>query len=194
MCAMRLTIDEMKDKVSPGDIVLFGGTSCYSYCVHCCSNSSYNHCALVYEIKEDDIMIINTTFAGCNVESLKDNIKLKYYNNIVVLRLKEQIDAQKFNEIQLKYIGRDYETDVIELAKSLNCGKYCVNKEDLSKIFCSEHVAQTLIELGLLPKEKASNNYVPGDFITTDVYKDVFELNIDNIGCWQGFLNFWKCI
>ena len=59
-----------------------------------------------------------------------------------------------------------YERSISELYKSAWDGPGGHNEENLSSYFCSELVAQTLMELEVLSRSaNPSNEYVPGDFV-----------------------------
>ena len=60
--------------------------------------------------------------------------------------------------------GRPYEKSMVELLKSAYDGPFGQNVEDFSSIFCSELIAETYQQMGLLPGTKSANEYTPGDF------------------------------
>lgn len=65
-----------------------------------------------------------------------------------------------------RYLGKSYEQNIKELLNAIRGDNV---KEDLSTVFCSELVADCLMTLGYLDKEKRlSNNYLPRHFSSKD--------------------------
>ena len=72
---------------------------------------------------------------------------------------------------------KKYETSTIELVKSAYDGPWGKNKKNTKEYFCSELVAQTLQEMGLLGKEQPSNEFVPADFSNDMKLKEGYGLS-----------------
>lgn len=72
-------------------------------------------------------------------------------------------------EARRKFLGRPYETKLLQLMRSAvdEFGDFILfkNSEDASSVFCSELIAATFQEVGILNKKaKPSNEYTPQDF------------------------------
>ena len=57
-----------------------------------------------------------------------------------------------------------YETSTVELVKSAWDGPCGKNKRNTTSYFCSELIAETYQQMGLLEKKEPSNEFVPADF------------------------------
>lgn len=61
MNTRRVTLSELPNNISPGDIVLYSGTSAFAYYIMCLSRSTFNHASMVYDIT-DGVSVSTTTY------------------------------------------------------------------------------------------------------------------------------------
>jgi hypothetical protein len=170
-----------KHQLQYGDIVLFSGTTPASSLVQIPTNSKWSHIGIVYKeaTEVSDVILLESTaeqgvkltVLGDKIESYNGDISLRHLN---VNRTKSMKRALINLYIELK--GRRYESPNIqglaELAKagqdSLDKrGGHTLNQEDLSKVFCSELVAEAYQRMGLLSSTNPmypSNEFTPKDF------------------------------
>jgi hypothetical protein len=175
-----------------GDIVLFSGASSTGSLIKIFDGALFSHVGLVLRVDfSDDVMLWESTTntaglvdihsgsiirKGVMVIPLTSKIFSGWYNRVAVRRL-TGIDNEKRIEIYKRMLqlrkelqGRPYEKNHLELLMSGvkftdEYLSFLLNRqEDLSSIFCSELVAHVYQELGLIGKERYSNQYTPDDF------------------------------
>lgn len=66
--------------------------------------------------------------------------------------------------------GKKYETNVMELVKSAYDGPGGQNIENTDEYFCSELVAETFKQFGIMNTPQPSNEFYPGNFSSSDDY------------------------
>lgn len=174
--------DDRRQYLKTGDIVLFSGKQAISAAIKWMSRSKWSHVGMVYRL-EDLILLWESTMIsditdfdsneavrGVRLVVLSECVK-QYDADIVVRHLK--VDwTDKMNRaltaFRRKVRGRPYEKSKVELIKAAYDGWLGENREDLSSLFCSELIAETYQQVGLLPDVKdggwPSNEYTPGDF------------------------------
>lgn len=170
-----------KHQLRYGDIVLFSGTSDASRLVQIPTNSKWSHVGIVYKeaTEHNDVMLLESTVEkGVTVTMLGD--KIENYNGDISFRhlnVNRTISMRRaLTNIYRELRGRKYESpDAKGLKELSNAGidtldksiGTTLNKKDLSKIFCSELVAEAYQRMGLLSSTNPlypSNEFTPKDF------------------------------
>lgn len=174
-----------------GDLVLFSGATSSGALIKFFDNSEFSHIGLVLKAKYTSQMLIyeaSTNRAGLvDIESGKvrqgvELLPLRYkvfsgwYDRVAVRRLTGITQEQRsmiydgLLELRKEFQGRPYEKSKLELLLStLNIQEGFLSflhnqQEDLSSLFCSELVAATYQRLGLIGRERLSNEFTPDDF------------------------------
>jgi len=172
--------NQIRPNLKTGDIVLFSGNSWASSFIKFFSGSKWSHIGLVVKVDDYDITLVweSTTLTDIpdittgspkkGVQTVPLSSRHKTYDGKMAVRhLNTSITAtMKSNLCTLRkqLMGRPYEQSEIELASSLlDFGKFD-NKEDLSSLFCSELVAESLQCMGIIPDKYPSNEFTPKDF------------------------------
>lgn len=172
---------KIRDSLATGDIVLFSGKGAFSDLIKYASMSRWSHVGMVLKIPEYDFVTVWESTTLSNIKDLdtgnaNKGVQLvplssrvdKYSGGMSIRRLEggalpdESLDALMKLREELK--GKRYERGKMELFKSLWDGKFGLNEEDLSSVFCSELVAAAYQRLGLLSDKLPSNEYTPADF------------------------------
>lgn len=172
--------NQIRNNLKTGDIVLFSGNSWASNFIKFFSGSKWSHIGLVVKIDEYDITLVWESTTLTDLRDINDGIAKKgvqtvplssrintYDGKIAVRHLNRQINDPMKDSLCIlrkQLMGKPYEQHETELAKSLlDFGKF-ENKEDLSSLFCSELVAESLQCMGIIPATYPSNEFTPKDF------------------------------
>ncbi len=170
-----------KYQLKYGDIILFSGEDDVSDIVKIPTNSKWSHVGIVYKeaTEHTDVMLLESTVKkGVTLTILGD--KIENYNGDISFRHlnvnRTTSMRRALTNIYRELRGRKYESpDVKGLKELSNAGidtldknsGTTLNKEDLSKIFCSELVAEAYQRMGLLSSTNPlypSNEFTPKDF------------------------------
>ncbi len=173
--------EDLRGLLKTGDIVLFSGRGFISRLIRLTTRSRFSHVGLVLKFHGYDPVFLWESTAISNIKDAFSG-KLKY--GVQITLLSERIahyegecairqlgnyliapeQTAELNKLRRELKCRPYEKSKKELIKSAIDNFGSENKEDLSSIFCSELVAEAYQRLGLLNEDKASNEYLPGDF------------------------------
>jgi len=167
-----------KHQLKIGDIVLFSGESGE---VQLFTNSKWSHVGVVFKEATDssDVVLLEATPAhGVHLVSLKE--KVDDYDGDISFR---HLNVKRTSSMKRALInlyrelrGRAYESRDYQGARELSNaaidtldknGGQTLNHEDLSKVFCSELVAEAYQRMGLLSSNDPlypSNEFTPKDF------------------------------
>ena len=128
---------------------------------------------------DDQQLDINgNPFFGVQLRRLDDVVYnfLKSGGNVGWGKQKRVFNLDKLNEIYQKYIGLQYPINIIPLCALFPC-KIKYNK----KMFCSELVAQVLIDLYILPNNLDVLKITPSDLANSRKSKENFVEIIDKV-------------
>lgn len=165
-----------------GDILLFSGTSLFSYSIRAFTQSRWSHCGIVVYRPEfgpnAQIWDVSKKHFGGEVALYDLQERIAAYTGAIAYRPLmradkkrglDKGDVKQFDAVYQALIGRPYETSKLELFKAAFDPKIlsyelAMNAPDLSSIFCGELIAETYQQLGLLDRALSANEYVPADF------------------------------
>ncbi len=170
-----------KHQLKYGDIILFSSEAGTSDLIQIPTNSKWSHVAIVYQeaTQNHDVMILEATPTnGVSLVSLGS--KVKNYDGDISVR---HLNVQRVNSMQnalsnlyRELRGRKYESKNTQGLKELSNaaidtldkqGGQTLNQENLSKVFCSELVAEAYQRMNLLSSTNPlypSNEFIPKDF------------------------------
>lgn len=173
---------DIRDELDTGDLVLFSGSGPYSRVIQTATLSPWSHVGMVYCLPPDCVFlweaVVTSTWkdffrgdglkGGVRMQLLSDRLRDYRGCEVAVRRLlkfpRTPAVYQNLSTFRRATKQAPYERHVPELLKSVYDGPWGRNHEDLSDFFCSELVAETYQNLGLLDEAKPSNEYVPADF------------------------------
>jgi hypothetical protein len=174
--------EDERRRLKTGDVALFSGKGRISEIIMRATGSRFSHVAMVVVLKELDLVALWESTTLSNVRDLSSgelrqgvqlvplSDRLEHYSGAVYVRklsktLSED-QLRRLSDFRRTVAGRPYEKSVLELASTL--WNEFGGQEDLSSLFCSELVAETFQQIGLLGDVsaggKASNKYQPRDF------------------------------
>lgn len=170
----------IRSDLKTGDVVLFSGKGGLSAGIKFATGSQWSHVGLVYYLKEYDLMAIwesttLTTFAdldtgvprkGVQIVPLSERIKT-YDGEVSIRHLNKSLSSirrRRLVTLRERFKGIPYEESELQLIKAAYDGPFGANERDISSLFCSELVAETFQELGILSTTLPSNEYTPADF------------------------------
>ena len=175
--------EKLRGRLSTGSIVLFSGKGGVSAGIKWATGSKWSHVGLVVNSLELNTVLL---WESTTLSSLKDldtgvaregvqivplSERLKGYRGSASVRVLspgrqdwEVVALGKLRRLRRELRGRPYEESRLELLRAAYDGPWGENVEDLSSLFCSELVAESYQELGLLPTSPPSNEYTPQDF------------------------------
>lgn len=179
----RYKYEEIRPDIKTGDILLFSGKGNLSELIKKSTFSKWSHVAMALRLDEYNIVLCYESTTLSNIADVTDGKKKKgiqlvslaerlanYKGDVGIRHLHVERTPEMMNalkEYRKEVKNRKYEVNLIELAKSaLDLPPRFIfeNDEDLSSLFCSEHIAEAYQRMKLLSEEKASNEYTPADF------------------------------
>ena len=166
-------------ELNTGDIVLFSGSCIVANTIKVLTLCNWSHVGMIvidshynepllYESTHDDSLTgLDLGESNQGVQLVRLSERVDHYDGEVSVRkliganLTED-DLYRFHLMRKSFVGRKFEES--ELQITMSAISFIETDEDLTTLFCSELVAQSYIELGLLPGNIASNNYTQEDF------------------------------
>ncbi len=159
-------------------VALFSGKDAISYGIKKASHSKFSHVGVILSNanEEDDWYCFEST--GSRDEVLKGeypHVRTRPWEEVVqdyegkvsyrlfVFQDRDRADSDEVTTFMEKYDGKSYTKNPVRLVKSLFDLNKKSKSEVLKTVFCSELVAQMLMELGILENGSAGN-YIPKDF------------------------------
>lgn len=171
---LRDNLVDLMNTLKTGDIVLYHGNMFVSEVIQAIQDNEWNHVGMIVETK-DGIHIIESRISkikGTDRNGVRFTpLSIKSFKNVGVehigiKRLKKPLTKEMLNKLHEWFkeaSTKSYESDIVELIRSVWDGWGGKNKEDLDELFCSELVAENLQKIGLLSERKPSNEYTPED-------------------------------
>lgn len=177
--------EDMRSDMRTGDILLFAGTGFISRAIQRITDSEWSHVGMVLNVEEFDFVCCFESTTLSNIPDLTTGAKVRgvslvplsqrlasYDGRVAWRRLEGQLGRDQVQEalrMRSKFTGTPYEGDQLELLKSaLDNTALGQNQPDLSSVFCSELVAETLKAMDVLGTNIFSNEYTPADFADPD--------------------------
>jgi hypothetical protein len=174
----KRTINEEKELIKEKKfkllaISLFSGSDPVSGCIRIITHSKWSHCGIIIEDQCGIKYCFESTGTSEDVKKgiiphvriiPMDELIGSYEGSIAtreILFISQFPDEDEVTNIINNYIGVPYEKNIKELIGSIEEKN---TETKLDNIFCSELVAQILMDLGLLSTKITSNNYLPVDF------------------------------
>ena len=189
----RLPYAKVRTALRTGDLILQSGRGPFSLAIQVATGCPWSHTAMVVrDPVTDRVLVWESAGKGVSDDDLDRQCKWsagltplseklvakpgpKFYlpNNdhlgdVAVRRVEGELPGgalERLAAFRQKVYGLPYEADKLELLKAV-LGRLGNRREDLSSLFCSELVAATLGEMGLLPPTRSANSYRPRDFST----------------------------
>ncbi len=198
--------DKIRDELDTGDCVLFSGKGGVSSVIKFFSmkfnkisdpkSPLWSHLGMVVKSEELGCVFLWESTTLSDVEDYESgkhvrgvqlvllSERLKTYNGEVAVR---RLECERTPEMMsiLKDLreelrGRPYEKKKLQLIKAAYDGKFGMNEEDLSSIFCSELFTECYQRWGFISKSVPSNEYIPVDYstLTKKVDKDLLNASL----------------
>lgn len=176
----QMEYKEARKLMKPGDVIAYGGKGLLSSVIQNVTHSPVSHVGIIMQTE-----VSNDTFVNQIIES---NGKKKGNTGVQVWRMSERVeeydgniwwlpmfinfDRKKFVGFCLNQVGKKYD---VRQAFGSALDAFPDQKEDLSKLFCSELVAAALESAGVLKNINASK-MTPADVIGFDIYKSPVQI------------------
>jgi len=163
---------EFPVRVKPGDIALFSHNRAAGVLIKVATSSQWNHVGIIMPgfINSNNLRVLHATTAGVVIHSLSSTFNTWISGNKKVkLAVRRILDIPPellrtmptiLTNFYINIEGRPYGNFTVIMKALLHTNQ----ESDLSKLFCSELVAASFKEMGFLPKDAVSSNFVPGDF------------------------------
>lgn len=185
--------------IKPGDIILFSGEGITSNLIKIITVSKYSHVGMVVDCgaginKElclfeasGPFSFINKTIGKTRIIPLDEALN-KYKGEAWFRSLRfslSQYKTELLNSLVLRYLGKPYEENMLELLKSAIdlpdwmlripllgnlLKKISINKENRSSLFCSELVSFIFEELNVSELPVSNNELTPKDLSSSSKY------------------------
>lgn len=197
MNAIKITYDEAREKMQPGDVIAFGGKGNFSEIIKFATFSDVSHIGVILQTKVIDYetdkffnQIIESTslhgFNGVNISRLSERLST-YDGEMWWLPLNDEIrktrfDQKKFYNFLFKQAKARKPYDMpqainasLDALDKLPFGLHSptLNREDFSKFFCSELVAAAFELAGVTGPVNASE-VTPIDLCRWRIYQDTY--------------------
>lgn len=178
----RMPYAAVRSRLRTGDLLLCSGETVFSRVVRAGSKSRWSHVGMIIVASDGSRPLVwesTTPTKSPDVEVGKpvDGVQMvalehrlaTYPGAVSIRHLKtERTESmlQALREFQLEVKGRGFDKNPLELFKAAVDDAWWLdeNQTDLTRLFCSELVAETYKRMGLLPEQPASNEYLPRDF------------------------------
>lgn len=190
MTGTKITYNELAPLLKTGDIVLYHGDSHFQDIIDKLTGSPYNHMSMVvlskdiglndqsapillwestpYTITEDQEL--HKPKAGPTLVDLKtrieDELKRGMFQVFVFRQLDHELTPKMYGKLKkaIRKVHPDkFPTDLWFFIKGI-IGRWFNREVQRSTYFCSELIAYTYQEMGLLTKEHPADYYEPKDF------------------------------
>ena len=177
-----VTVEELAKQVRTGDLLLFDSKNNK---LRAGGLSRWTHVALVVVTDEGVPYVFEVVShkwvpgpreaGGAQLVDMVEKINMYVHGGACAWRRLTNV-ASKAEENQLRDLfmefldeikDRPYQKAMDELIRAgIELPGFDPKEETLEDLFCSEAVAEAMVRMGILAKDKPSNNYVPGDFST----------------------------
>jgi hypothetical protein len=169
-----LYASDLRATLCEGDVFLFKGHKFHDNVIRCCTNSDYNHIAIVVK-NGPELELFESTQMGVGCVPLEFYIDSYYWSHmskqfhkVVVRQLStakgrgiSRQQRAEFVRYQEEMLGRKFNHNPVTYMKALLAMPH---REDMSTSFCSQLVAGAYKRMGILPPEPAASSYFPRDF------------------------------
>lgn len=165
--------DNVKYKLTSGDVVAFGGYSYISNTIKEFTKSVVSHVGVVVEdvVCGNRMLLIAEALANFDDRAKKSGVSLSRLSSVIFkeegrsdiwfLRLSDEsrckFNNAKFMDFIYNSTKKEYDYKQAIIAGMDNKIIKHINREDLGKLFCSELVSAALEAAGVLPNINASN-------------------------------------
>ncbi len=192
-----ISYEEAKPRVRAGDVLAFGGSSRFSGIIKMAIRAEVSHIGIVLQsrVKEKDTgklcnyMIDSTSRNNVKIWKVQERVDA-YDGDVWWLQLRqkirdEQFDERAFYEFLRNQVGKKYDRrqaagsaidmfDDLQLPFGLRGPGY--NKEDLTRLFCSELVAAGLKAGGVVAETVNASEVTPIDLCRWNIYEPEYYL------------------
>ncbi len=178
-----ISYHSIRDHLKTGDVVLFSGTGLASGVIKLFTGSPWTHVGLIVRrAGEAEPLLWESLPSGfckdIDSRSIRTGVQLvrlgerlaHFAGPVAVRRLNRPIcdrQQRRLTALQGEVADRRYEHNWLELALAA-FDRLSQNRENLTTLFCSELVAETYQQIGLLDDVEhgalPSNEYTPGHF------------------------------
>lgn len=162
-----VSYNKIRGELDTGDILLWSSTSFFSRLIQTFCNSSWSHVGMVVRFPGDLLMLWESTLdeqvSGVRLTPLSQSL----CDTVAVRKMHIERTPLLFEsvmKVRKELNGRPFESDLMQMVCASYDGPLGHNETDLTSLFCSELIAETLIRIGILGSLKPSNEYTPKDF------------------------------
>jgi hypothetical protein len=164
-------MDKLKKKLKTGDLVYFAGTNILSYTIIFLSKTPWTHVGVIMR-NGDDLYISESQIDKTDGDVKQDGVGLNPFEErlkkcktpIMFVRLKQKITREQNEAAWRRYSelkGRNF-------SKSLFLDVIFKSEDQLSRLFCSQYIAEIYKAMGLIDKSLLSNKFSPNTFLVFD--------------------------
>ncbi len=186
-----VSFDQFTNRMNTGDIILFHGDSEFDGVTDYLECNPWAHVGMIIKGKNNKIYLWESTIKS-NVKDIIDHetkggpqlvlLKDRLTNDVAIkdhsgwaLRQLQVSDTLRdsFDEALKEIIHIEHEKDIpgaVDVFLEVALGRYLKIETDEKKIFCSELMVLTYMQMGLVSKNTVSNGYEPKDF-SSDSHK-----------------------
>ncbi|MGL5752587.1 MAG: YiiX/YebB-like N1pC/P60 family cysteine hydrolase [Paraclostridium sp.] len=159
----------MKLKLKEGTLLFGNGKGITASIVKFFTISEFSHVGILTYVNGEPMVIeANSKDGVC--ETHFSEWLTRYEKGLSYKEPKINYKHSLFYETSKKYIGRDYERNIMEFILSVTPMK---GSNNVNSMFCSEFVYTILHDLGRVPEDVA-HNFTPKDLIDSDVINKVY--------------------
>ena len=192
MAKRQITYAQARERMSPGDVIAFGGRGLVSETIQFATNSRVSHVGIVmktrvttYDTSKYFNQVIESVTEGVTIFRCSERFAA-YDGEVWWLPIKKDIrndrfDQEAFFNFLLASKGKKYDKTQsvkagLDALDELSFGVLgpSYNKEDFDRFFCSELVAAALGEAGVVSKTINASEVTPIDLCRWDIYRDTY--------------------
>ncbi|NOQ25560.1 MAG: hypothetical protein GQ564_09395 [Bacteroidales bacterium] len=183
---LALNYSNIRKELKTGDLVIFGGQYTLSKLIRLVTRFPASHVALIIK-KDDRISFVEASEGDMYPE--REGVIINYFSNSIpfykgdiwIARLSDEIrskiDEDKMYDFIVEQVGKGYDYKNMKNAGFDFLDKFSSltkNKEDASKLFCSELIAVAYKHMGILPENSNTSEYTPADIIKLNIFNHVY--------------------
>ena len=166
--AVEMIYDEIRSDLDSLDLVLWKSGDKLAKLIQWGTASEYTHVGMIVRFPGDIVMLWESTFdnvsSGVRLIPLSKALQDEdvYIRRATVSNREGIFD--RLMAVRKELDGRPFENNVLEFICAAYDGPGGDNKRNITSLFCSELIAETLIQIGLMDGRTPSNEYTPRDF------------------------------
>ena len=198
MSPTTVTFDQLKDKLQTGDIFFASGIGAGSQRIEKLEHCEWSHVAMIVRTPDDQLLLWESSSLDNledvrfhdqkpgpqlvrRVDRLSTDVGCKYDGKFAIRRLNVDRTPEMLEKLNA-FIGQVYDATFpshLRMYFEVLEGKLGI-QSSFKDFFCSKLLAETYIQLGLLPSHPVPNSYEPASFTSNHHLPLLLQATLDD--------------